>query len=178
MTKRQVLVLGALVTIVLILVIIMVFANPTVPVPAPGASPGTVRLAPNQALTQESPIQGYSPEVPANAAPGAPEAQIAIPAQPGQPLRTFNVFSLVASRDGYSPSSVTVRRGDVIEINLSSEGGDFDLFSPSLGFYVFARRGETKGISFEVPVTGTFSLLCRDHCPSGGTMEGKLVVLP
>jgi len=90
----------------------------------------------------------------------------------------LGIFDMNVSKDGYDPLSITVKKGDLVQIRLTAVGGDYDFSMPYTGLYTFVLEGETKQISFGVTSSGTFVFQCRDHCPSEKIIKGQLIVLP
>ncbi|MEK7630090.1 MAG: hypothetical protein AAB432_01760 [Patescibacteria group bacterium] len=119
--------------------------------------------------------KGYSPNVPINAEPTKPKTEMAVVSANGSPNSKFNTYAITASVSGYSPNTLTVKKGDIIEINFNSVGGDYDLFSESAGFYV---NNVTKNISFTASTAGTFIFECRNSCPPAGKIKGSFIVKP
>jgi len=170
MTKKQIIIVIVLAIVVLAGIVIGVFLRGE---KAP--EEGTKTETP---ATTTSSIPAYSPEVPKDAEPTVP--QQAIPFTPGstESKNKVGTFPITVSASGYSPNSITVNRGDIVTLSLTSQGGTYDMFSSSQGFYVSAPSGATKEISFKATTPGTFGWECREHCPSSGKIQGKLIVLP
>ena len=87
-------------------------------------------------------------------------------------------YTITASKNGYSPSLVTVRQGDIVRMTLKSEDANYDLFIPAMSIHITALEGEEKQTSFRVSQGGTFRFECRDFCPRGGEIFGRLTVKP
>jgi heme/copper-type cytochrome/quinol oxidase subunit 2 len=119
----------------------------------------------------------YNPEIPKNATATVPVQAIA-PAPDVQNAVGQNVYNLTAAANGYIPTTLTIRQGDMATINFTSKGAQYDAFSANLSFYITAPSGETKTISFIPSTPGQFSFTCRSYCPSGGSITGTIIVLP
>jgi len=121
----------------------------------------------------------FSFDVPDNAVLTTPVEEIpVIDAGTGEQKGRVGVFAITATKNGYEPETVTVKLGDVVNLELTSRGGRYDMFSPYLGFHLTAGDGETKQLSFKAGLSGTFSFECRDSCPANGKITGQLIVLP
>ena len=121
----------------------------------------------------------FTTEVPKNAVETIPTQVIPIVNQPNAaPGAKFASFQILATKNGYSPSSITVKKGDTVEINLVAQDGSYDIFSGNAGFYASASPSKPGKISFGVGTSGTFSFGCRDLCPTGKTISGQLIVMP
>jgi heme/copper-type cytochrome/quinol oxidase subunit 2 len=86
---------------------------------------------------------------------------------------------LSAARSGFNPSSITVNKGDTLNIDFTAVDDDYDFDILYMAFYypkVF--KGTTKKLIFDAATPGTFAFSCRDYCPSGGQIKGQLIVLP
>lgn len=120
----------------------------------------------------------FTSEVPKNAALTIPKNEA--PASANPELNTkIKFFDLRASRNGFSPSSITVNKGDSLSVDFTAADGDYDLDIPYLGAYFSAvGKGVTKKLLFDTSLPGTFIFQCRDHCPSTGKIQGSLIVLP
>ena len=117
----------------------------------------------------------FTPEVPQGIELTKPV--IEAPAAPGSDAK-LGIFNMRISQEGFDPSVITVNEGDTVHINLISVGGDYDFFIPAFELYGLAREGQDKFAEFSVIRSGTYVIQCRDYCPSGKIIEGKLIVLP
>lgn len=117
----------------------------------------------------------FTTEVPKDAKPTAPQAEA--PATPGA-TEKLGIFEMRVSSNGFEPNSITVNKGDVVQIRLTAQGGDYDFTVPYGGLYTEVKEGETKQITFGATSVGTFSFMCRDFCPAGKTITGSIIVLP
>ena len=120
-------------------------------------------------------VQSYSSEVPSNAK--LTEPLIESPVDPkSESTAKIRTFEVKASRSGFDPSEVVVNKGDTVGITVMSVDGDYDFDLPAIGGYQFVGQGEKRQISFQASPSGTFIYRCRDHCPTGGVISGKLIV--
>lgn len=120
-------------------------------------------------------IPAFTPEIPKDAVLTTPSVDI--PPDPGDTKRQ-GIFSVQATRDGYSPHTLTVGQGNIVTLQFSSADAQYDMYSESFGFYVTAPKGETKEISFKAGTVGSFLFECRDFCPGGKKIQGQLIVIP
>lgn len=170
MTKRQIAIVITLAVVVLGGIVIGVVTK------RPG---GDDTVTPNGGQEPTSnpslPEVPYVSEVPANATLTVPVHEA--PAAPNVP-QTLGIFSMTVSENGFNPDSITVKNGNLVQINLTAKGGDFDFSMPYTGLYTAVGNNETKQISFQTTGTGTFVFECRDHCPSGKKIQGTVIVIP
>ena len=90
----------------------------------------------------------------------------------------FGIFDMTVSSAGFNPENITVNLGDVVQIKLTAQGGDYDFAVPWSGLYTEVKERETKQITFGATSAGTFVFMCRDFCPAGKTITGSIIVLP
>jgi heme/copper-type cytochrome/quinol oxidase subunit 2 len=182
MTKKQVLILIGLALFFVALIIVgFLFRKGKISLPTGGGvrgpgglfqpgKPGVVVNEKNEPL--------FSPEVSKDAKLSEPKNEA--PASANPQLQTkARFFDVKVSKDGFSPQTITVNRGDTVYLDLSALDRDYDLDIPYLGAYFsVVKKGETRHLPFDVPQSGTFVFQCRDFCPPGGKIQGQLIVLP
>ena len=124
----------------------------------------------SKAFNADVPANVTKPTTPASVAPAAPN-------NPGgvEQLRTINLKATVS---GFDPNNIAVYEGDTVRIMFTAVDGDYDISIPYTGSYQLAKKGETQPIGLGATTVGTYTFLCRDHCPAGKTIEGSFVVLP
>ena len=124
---------------------------------------------------QESIKSGFTSEVSKNLTPTTPA--IEAPAAPNSKEK-LGIFNMSVSSSGFDPAVLTVKKGNLVKINLTSVGGDYDFYMPYAGLYVSVRKGETKEISWGANTVGAFTFECRDYCPPFKKIAGSLNVIP
>lgn len=128
-----------------------------------------------ETATGEKQIPIFTPEVPKDAVLTPPKVDI----KPDSgTTKRQGFYEIKATKDGYVPNSLTVGQGNIVTIDFTSEGTQYDMFSESFGFYVTAPRNDTKQISFKAGTVGTFLFECKDFCPSGKKIQGQMIVIP
>ncbi|MEK7513237.1 MAG: cupredoxin domain-containing protein [Patescibacteria group bacterium] len=172
MTKREISIVGvALLVVALGVGIALLGRNgggsrePVGGLPGEGAPP---------AATSAAPV-GYAAEIPRGATLSVPEAEA--PAAPGVEEK-LRMFTIAMNEDGFTPKTITVNRGDVVNVTVYAEDGGYDFSVPYLGLYQSVPRGERKKVSFGANQAGTFAFGCRDRCPAVGKISGSFIVLP
>jgi len=174
MTRKQVVILVAVGLFVVLGVIFGLIYKPAGEITAPGTDAGGNTPIPIEELGLE-PGDVFTSEVPKNAKPTVPAEQSV--AAPGAEEK-FGIFNMTVSSSGFNPGNITVKYGDVVQIRLTAEGGDYDFVMPYSGLYTEVKKGETKQITFGATSAGTFVFMCRDFCPPGKAISGSLIVLP
>ncbi len=97
------------------------------------------------------------------------------PTTAGRP--TNRVFRVEASQFSYSPSVLTVNRGDAVTIELVSTDVVHGLYVDSYGLSVQADPGQTKTLTFIADRPGSFRFRCNVTCgPMHPFMIGRLNV--
>jgi plastocyanin len=114
----------------------------------------------------------YTTTVPSNAVKSVPVASsIAAPGATAE----FGIFNLTIDRNGFHPASLAVKRGDIVQIKVTSLDGTYDMWIPRKAMYWKIPKGETKPFTFTAAEIGTFLFECRDFCPSGKILQGTLI---
>lgn len=119
----------------------------------------------------------YSSEVPVGAVLTVPRHSA--PNNPNPEAKTRSLFfDLRITKNGFSPNTFTVQKGDTLQIDVIAVDGTYDIEFPYLGTYFNPiPQGEVKRLPVNAPEVGKFLFRCRDYCPSSGAIEGTLIVL-
>ncbi|MFH0712862.1 MAG: cupredoxin domain-containing protein [Candidatus Jorgensenbacteria bacterium] len=171
MSGRQVIILVAVVVIVVAAVVVGVFVRED----EGPAVPGEEENGSVSGISGGEEAPDFTSETPVNAE--LTEAAVEAPAAPGAQEK-FGAFNMTVGVAGFNPDSITVGKGDVVQIRLTAQGGNYDFSMPYNGLYVAVKSGEMKQITFGINTEGTYSFMCRDFCPAGKTISGQLIVLP
>ncbi len=139
----------------------------TQPQPAPaGGSPAAAGSASVNATAQAAPAgpdnqpQGTASPPPAPAA--GPQAK---------------EFTVLASQWQFSPSTITVNKGDTVKITLVNKDVSHGISIPDFGFDLKAGAGQTASGQFTADKAGTFQFRCNVFCGDGHRdMVGTLIV--
>ncbi|MDI6733903.1 MAG: hypothetical protein QMD50_00200 [Patescibacteria group bacterium] len=129
----------------------------------------------NQNLDDQPVKLDFTPSIPLDAKITEPDQKII--SNDKQTKTGF--FKLNISSEGYNPSTIVVKRGDLVNIEITSKENNYDIFLPG-SFYLFIPRGGTKTLAFETnayPV-GTYNFRCRDYCPINKIINGSLIIKP
>jgi heme/copper-type cytochrome/quinol oxidase subunit 2 len=168
MTKKEIITLVILVLVVIALVVFGIMTKSDENKPS-----GDVENVDVKATTT-IPESGYSSEVPENIEITTPK--IEAPLGGNNNNATIGLFEMSVSKDGFSPSQLAVKNGNVVQINLTAVDGNYDWELPWFGLYYSISKGETKNISFQATSPGTLDFYCRDFCPAGGKIAGKIII--
>lgn len=74
---------------------------------------------------------------------------------------------ITAKRFDFSPSDITVKKGQPVTIALTSQDVDHGIKFKELGVTVNGKKGQTKEVTFTPDKAGTFTGQCSIFCGSG-----------
>lgn len=135
---------------------------------------------------QQNPPAATGQQQPAENNPPAPPAeQIGMPV-PGEenvtetevlPAQQVKEFTVEATLWQFTPSTITVNRGDTVKLTLKNVEGVHGIYIPDYNVSLKAGAGETNSTEFTADKAGTFPFRCNVMCGEGHTeMTGTLVV--
>ncbi len=176
MSSKYIRTIVALLVIIAVIVVLGFFFRSRKQEVSPSSSPqfGGGEASTTEILTNLQKNK-YVPDIPINAKPTKPKESS--PAAPNSKVN-LGLFEIQGTKDGFNPSSIIVTSGDLVQMKFTAVDGDYDFSMPYFGLYQFAKKGETKNISFQTTGEGTLLFECKDHCPSKGKIEGQFVVMP
>ncbi|MBS3151755.1 cupredoxin domain-containing protein [Candidatus Woesearchaeota archaeon] len=116
---------------------------------------------------------GISSEFPAPGFEDVPEA-IVVDADLETGVKEFNV---VAKKWEFQPSTIEVKRGDKVKLNINSVDVTHGFSLADFGINENLAPGKTTVVEFTADKTGTFTFFCSVYCGSGHSdMKGMLIV--
>ena len=93
------------------------------------------------------------------------------------PVASTVHFDIVAAKYSFTPSRLDVKKGDTVEITLTSSDVKHGFGIPAFNIDENVAPGEMKTFSFVADKVGEFPFSCNVYCGSGhGDMDGVLVV--
>ena len=96
---------------------------------------------------------------------------------PTTQTETVKEFNIVASQFEFTPSTITVNKGDKVKITLTSDDVTHGFAIPEFNVDAQVSKGEEKTVEFVADKIGTFTFYCSVPCGSGHSeMNGKLIV--
>ena len=120
----------------------------------------------------------FTPTVPKDATLTTPKAEAPANPNPSSDSK-MRFFDLKATVSGFSPSTITVNKGDTIHINFTAVDSDYDFNIPYLPYnYPVVNKSQSKELIFDTITPGTFVFQCQNACPATGKIQGSLIVLP
>lgn len=176
MTKKQIIILVALGVFVVLVLVFGFLTNHK------NVLPGILNLGNNTQNILNLNATGtagiYSPQVPQNAVLTKPKSEAPASANPNLTTK-IKFFDMKATSAGFSPNSITVNKGDSLRVNFTAQDGDYDLSIPYLGAsFSVIKKGTARELPIDTSTPGTFVFECSSYCPSGGKIQGTLIVLP
>jgi len=92
-------------------------------------------------------------------------------------LGTVKTITVLAKDYSFSPSSITVKKGEKVEIVLSSSQGAHDIKIDALGVASkTVNTGETATVEFTPTKAGTYEYYCSIGAHRAMGMKGTLIV--
>lgn len=172
LTKRELIIIGVALAVLVALVGIGLYYR-THKVLIPSSEEAPLDLPEKSAV--ELSERKYTADVPKDAVETKPEKEA--PAAPNVTAK-LGFYELLMSRSGFSPASVTVKKGNLATISVTAVDADYDVKIPYMEMWVTIKKGEKKNLSFQTNTSGTFLFECDTLCPAGGKIQGTLIVLP
>lgn len=88
---------------------------------------------------------------------------------------TIKQFLIYANNAEFTPSSLTVQKGDLVKLQILSHDDSFIFSFPSFNIHKPILPGEKTDIVFKVKRSGSYSFYCSKSCMSEN-MSGVLFV--
>ena len=127
-----------------------------------------------------APEHPAAPEAPpANAVTGSPSDSPQPPANPEPipPAPQVKEFSLTAKQWEFSPSTITVKKGDHVKLTIKSMDVTHGFNLPDFNVNANLEPNKETVVEFTADKSGTFTFFCSVFCGSGhSSMKGTLVV--
>ena len=133
---------------------------------------GTRGVLPSGSIDIPEPIEEGGEQVTQRGDEAVPITTISTP----ETDNTFRHFELKGEGNKYSPSKITVREGDIVDIGFTAVDRAYTFFIPDFGIYQLVEKGEKRTIQFQAYPYGTYAFSCKDVC-DGFSMLGTLVVV-
>lgn len=86
-------------------------------------------------------------------------------------------FAIIAKQFTFEPSTITVKKGDTVRINLNSVDVDHGIGIKEFNVNLKVDAGKTESVEFIADKAGTFTMFCNVFCGADHkNMKGTLVV--
>lgn len=121
--------------------------------------------------------QNISGAVPFSTFKTAIDAVLGSNEQAAAPSGTQKVIKVAADLWKFTPSVITVKRGEKLVLEITSVSGTHGLSVPGLGINETIIQGKTVSVNIPTDKMGTFDFACSVQCGSGHSdMIGKIVI--
>ncbi len=88
-----------------------------------------------------------------------------------------SVVEISAKRFAFTPSEITLKKGEPVTIRMTASDHSHGLFIKALGLDLDASPGQPDQATITPKETGRFLAICDDYCGSGhGNMKMTIVV--
>lgn len=175
MTKQQKIILSsAIISVIIVFVVGLLFQEKSVEEKSEIQKKMQEKISSQTKI--ETPIQpAFSPNVPKNAVESKPQENAPIAGKENK----HGTFDIKVSSNGFDPSSITVKKGDIVSLVFVSVSADtYDFFMPAYGSHITISPKKENRLDFSANDVGTFIFECRDNCPAGKKITGQLIVIP
>jgi cytochrome c oxidase subunit 2 len=89
----------------------------------------------------------------------------------------MRTIKMTATDWAFSPTSITLKKGEKVSIELTAIEGDHGIGIPDLGVSQRVEPGETVTVAIPTEKVGTFTFFCNVPCGSGHKeMRGTIVI--
>ena len=86
-------------------------------------------------------------------------------------------FNVTAQQFSFNPSTIRVKLGDRVRLNITSTDVEHGFAIDALGVSQTIPAGQTTTVEFTASETGTFTFYCNVVCGAGHSdMQGQLIV--
>lgn len=87
------------------------------------------------------------------------------------------VIEITAKRYGFTPDSITLKKGETVKLQLHSEDVTHGFFSRQLKIDETVEPGKTAEVMLTPQTAGTFKTICDHFCGAGhGNMSMTIIV--
>lgn len=131
--------------------------------PNGGAPPQSKTMAP-------APKDVRVPELNSSAPSNVAKPTTVAPASPGG-SESIRKFDIKIQEDKFSPDTVIVNKGDIIQLSITALDKNYDFTQPDFGFKKSIPRGQTQEIGFQASAVGKFTFFCS---ACGGPDKGPV----
>ena len=107
----------------------------------------------------------------------AASGAVTLAAAVGTGFASEKVIRVTAKKFEFSPSEITVKKGEPLVLELTSADREHGFYLPDFGVEAKVKPGAVTRVSFTPGKTGKFNFACDVFCGSGHEeMSGTLVV--
>lgn len=145
--------------------------------------PGVVEVSPEELpmpmpIPEEPVTKEMDVEVTTSSEPSEePVEEATEPEEPEPAAPVVKTFSMTAKQWEFTPSTITVNKGDQVVLSITSTDVKHGFAIPAFGVNVDLNPNQTTTVRFTADQAGTHKFRCSVLCGSGhGGMTGTLIV--
>ena len=86
-------------------------------------------------------------------------------------------IAIEAKNWAFVPSTITVRKGEVVDLRITATSGTHGFAVPALGINQKISEGQTVTVKLPTEMTGTFDVFCSIPCGKGHRAMHALIVV-
>lgn len=117
----------------------------------------------------------YTPEVPKGMVESKPQEVAPVVGTENK----HGTFKIQIINGRFEPSSLAVKKGDVVSFEFIPAAVPYDFYIPAYGAYKATLPADKESrLDFRASDSGTFLFECRDYCPADRKITGQFVILP
>lgn len=106
-------------------------------------------------------------------------ASLAVAASGSRPAEEPRVIAITAKRFEFSPREITLKVGETVKLQLTTEDVTHGLFAKPLGIDEVIVPGQTTEVVLTAKAPGHYTTICDHFCGAGhGGMKMTIVVEP
>lgn len=96
---------------------------------------------------------------------------------PEKYISRIKEIKVEAYQFGYTPSTIKVKKGNLVKLTLSSRDTTHGFYIKEYGINVTIKKGATENVDFVAEKEGEFAIVCSVYCGRGhANMQGMLAV--
>ncbi len=120
---------------------------------------------------------GFTSQVPQNVALSTPSASSTIVNAQTNTSGNLKIFDIKAENGTFTPNDIVIQKGDQVQMSFTAVDANYDFMflSPKIGFYVTAKKGETKNFGFDSTGkdAGIYEFGCMSACGPNTTTNAS-----
>jgi len=172
--KINLIILGAVIVVLVVVILLLPHANTGSPVQSGNSSAPAGQGSISQSATV-APVPAnitVPNEGDKNVGIGIAAPQIQVPAHPSGGDASYRQFIVTANNDTFTPATAIVKKGDIIDLEITAVDKDYDFTQPDYGFSALpVPKGKTTKVQFQGLNSGKFTFYCAS---CGGPNKGPI----
>lgn len=87
-------------------------------------------------------------------------------------------FEVSANKGIFTPSKISIRKGDTVRINIASIDDDYDFVLPDFGMRQIIKKGTQRTVEFQATNEGQYVYYCEKCGGIDSTAKGTITIVP